>query len=66
MADWPGWSEPMKTVTIKILDGEYQVPGRTARLEEVYFTNDRADAMATALLIHGKDITIKIKRIEEV
>ena len=55
----------MKTITIKVIDGEYQVPGKTARESEVYFTDSKADAMGTCILIHGQDIKILIRKVEE-
>lgn len=57
----------IKPITVKFnpdLD-EYRVPGKNQKREaEAYYTNDRRDAVQTALLIHGTNINIKVRRVE--
>ena len=54
-----------KTVTIRVIDGEYQVPGRTSREAETYYTDDKRDAIETAHAIHGGTVNLKFRKIEE-
>jgi hypothetical protein len=61
----------MKKITIKFRThyGEYQVPGdpadpRCQSVQSSYFTDDRADAIATAKEVHGKNIKIVFRRID--
>lgn len=53
------------TVTItRDSNGEYRVPGTGKRIEqEAYYTDDKTDAIGTARLMHGHNVTVKIKRV---
>jgi len=56
----------MKKVTIKKdANNEYRVPGITNREAEAYYTDDKEDAVNTAKAIHGENITVTFKRVEE-
>ncbi|HEY9758847.1 MAG TPA: hypothetical protein V6C97_27005 [Oculatellaceae cyanobacterium] len=61
---------PPKTVTIaRSMDGEYRVPGPgtypspRAAESAAYYTDDKTDAIGTARLMHGPNVTVKIKRV---
>ena len=44
---------PVITVTIRKRDGEYRVPGPAHTEAQAYYTDDKADAIATACSMHG-------------
>jgi len=44
---------------------EYRVPGPEKTEAQAYYTDDKEDAIATAKIIHGKKIEIKIIKVEE-
>jgi hypothetical protein len=50
-----------KVVTIKKHYGEYRVPGKKGTEASAYYTDDKEDAILTAMAEHGKNITIKFR-----
>lgn len=54
-------TRPAATVLVRKNEyGEYEVPAPTP--EEIYFTDDRDDALGTALIIHGDNASVKVAR----
>ncbi len=55
----------MKRVVITNTDGEYRVPGPDGREATAYYTDDRADAIATCRLMYAPRIVrIAVKRAD--
>lgn len=46
-------------------DGEYRVPGPDGREETAYYTDDRKDAIGTAVVMYkSRDINIRFRTID--
>ena len=55
----------MSTAIIVRFDGEeYRVPGPAATEAQAYYTNDRNDAVDTAICEHGHDVKLRIRLVE--
>lgn len=55
-----------KVVTIeKSLDGEYRVPAEDGYENGAYYTDDREDAIDTAIHIYGANAQIKFRSVRE-
>lgn len=50
-------------VTIKRHYGEYRVPGKKGTEASSYYTDEKEDAILTAIAEHGKNITIKFRSV---
>ena len=42
---------------------EYRVPGKKGTEASAYYTDDKEDAIRTARAEHGRNISIKVKRM---
>jgi len=51
------------TIQYNIDNNEYRVPGIVPTEAAAIYTDDKQDAIDTARLIYGDDVTIKIRRI---
>ena len=52
----------MARITIGFDGSEYRVPGENGSEESAYYTDDRADAVDTAGVIHGDESEIIVRR----
>ena len=50
-----------KTITIRKKYNEYRVPGKKGTEASAYYTDDKEDAILTAMAEHGKNIVIKFR-----
>jgi hypothetical protein len=56
---------PLKKIVVRFdRDGEFRVQGINDDEESSYYTDDRQDAIDTALLIHGKYIRLDWHKVE--
>jgi hypothetical protein len=55
-----------KTITIRknLTYNEYRVPGKKGTEASAYYSDDKEDAILTAIAEHGKNIIIKFKSVK--
>ena len=55
----------MNAITIKIIEDEYlvpYVPADASTDDGIYYTDDRDDAIGTAVMLHGDNVKINFRR----
>ena len=59
------WIEDSPKVTVKVLDGEYQLPTNKFSDDEkyTYFCDDKEDAIDTAKFTFGEDVIVSFRTI---
>ena len=60
----PG-DKPRVIIVYSLAWAEYQVPGPDNTEDQIYFTDDKEDAIDTAKAIFGTDIEIEFQDVEE-